>query len=121
MMMWMQGNGIDVASKTPTNLEGVTTSANTGTGSGVGETGTVSTDKLNNIYDLLGNGAEWTLELFSNFGRQYRGGDYYVFPEGYGFSPSSRTALTSDDGKCFFYDAWMAAYNYSSRITLYVK
>ena len=28
----------------------------------MGETGIVETDKVNNIYDLLGNGIDWSLE-----------------------------------------------------------
>ena len=101
MMIWMQGNGIDVTSGTPTNLEGVTTSKNTKR-----KTGTVSTDKLNNIYDLLGNSCEWTLEAYNTDKRGFKAGDYSV-----GGSPSlhigNKPSLTSD--------------GYSSRLTLYVK
>ena len=69
MIIWMQGNGIDVTSDTPINLEGVTTGRNT-----TRKTGTEPTDKLNNIYDLLGNSFEWTLEAYSNAKRTSRGG-----------------------------------------------
>ncbi len=101
MMIWMQENGIDVTSKTPTNLEGVTTSRNT-----TRKTGTVSTDKLNNIYDLLGNSYEWTLEANYTSRRALRGGYFSL-----SFSPSNRPNnhpyLTSSD--------------YSTRLTLYIK
>ena len=101
IMIWMQENGIDVTSETPTNLEGVTTSGNT-----TRKTGTVSTDKLNNIYDLLGNSYEWTLEAYDTFFRAYRGGTYNN-----SYSPSSRNN-----------DLPSGAYsNYSSRLTLYIK
>ena len=106
MMIWMQGNGIDVTSDTPINLEGVTTSANAGTGSGVGKTGTVSTDKLNNIYDLLGNGGECTLESQYTFVRVQRGGSY-----GYEADAIQREGTYS----------YMTDKESSSRITLYIK
>ena len=107
IMIWMQGNGIDVTSKTPTNLEGVTTIKNTGTGSSVGRTGTVSTDKLNNVYDLLGNSFEWTLEASYSNARTYRGGYYYD-----NFSPSRR----SINGLPYRTDSYL-----STRLTLYIK
>jgi len=108
MLIWMQKNGIDVTSKTPTNLEGTTTSKNTGTGSAVGITGIVDTDKLNNIYDLLGNGYDWTLEASSNFMRVRRGGR---------FSTESSLSTRATLGNSPDYDGD----GYSSRLTLYVK
>ena len=102
MMMWMQGNGIDVTSTTPKNLEGVTTSKNKKR-----TTGTVSTDKLSNIYDLLGNSLEWTLEANYTATRTNRGGNCYN-----SFSPSNRNYANnphlSDSGN-------------STRLTLYIK
>ena len=69
MMIWMQRNNINVASSTP--IQGA--SGNTGIdGNSVGTTGTVETDKLNNIYDILGNGFEWTLEANYTYGRVFR-------------------------------------------------
>ena len=69
MLIWMQGNDINVASSTP--IEGA--SKNTGSAVGTtGTTGTVGTDKLNNIYDILGNGFEWTLEAYDTRKRVYR-------------------------------------------------
>ena len=69
MMIWMQRNGIDVTSETPKDFDGTATSKNT-----TRDTGTVSTDKLNNIYDLLGNSFEWTLEADLTTSRTLRGG-----------------------------------------------
>ena len=102
MMIWMQGNGIEVTSPTPTNLEGVTTSKNT-----TRKTGTVSTDKLNNIYDLLGNSYEWTLEAVYVDERTNRGGN----SGDDSISPSYR-----DD----YYPSYTNR-NGSSRLTLYIK
>ena len=58
MMIWMQGNNIDVNSTTP--IEGI--EKKPGTKSTAGKTGTTEKDQLNKVYDLLGNGYEWTLE-----------------------------------------------------------
>ena len=102
MMIWMQGNGIDVTSENPTNLEGITTSKNT-----TGKTGTVSTDKLNNIYDLLGNSREWTLEAVYTIGRTSRGGGVYYTSGSPSDRSHNRPYSTSSD--------------YSTRLTLYIK
>ena len=101
MMIWMQGNGIDVTSATPTDLDGTTTSRNTAR-----TTGTEQNDKLNNIYDLLGNSLEWTLEANGTSYRTYRGGRY-----GYSYSPSERYGdiTCSTDS------------HVSVRLTLYIK
>lgn len=78
MMKWMQGNGIDVTSTTPKDLSIGTTSRNTTRVTGGANDGqTVSKDKLSNIYDLLGNSLEWTLEASSTYSRVIRGGIYY--------------------------------------------
>ena len=61
MMIWMKENGINVELATP--IDGA--SRNTGNGNEPGTTGTVYTDKLNNIYDLLGNCFEVTLETYN--------------------------------------------------------
>ena len=107
MMIWMQGNNIDVTLPTPINLEGEITSKNPGESSVVGRTGIVPTDKLNNIYDLLGNGYEWTLEADTS-GRVYRGGDYIN-----SFSPISRGHR---------YGLPSSAHNKNcSRLALYIK
>ena len=103
MMIWMQGNGIDVTSSTPKNLEGIATSKNTNR-----TTGTEPNDKLNNIYDLLGNSFEWTLEANDTVNRTYRGGKY-----NYSFSPSYRS---------LDYNLPYGPYSKSSsRLALYIK
>ena len=63
MMLWMNNNG-----EIPT-------------GAGYNDirariTGGKSTDKINNIYDLIGNSIEWTLEANYDFNRSGRGGSY---------------------------------------------
>ena len=58
MLIWMKDNNINVEDSVP--IAGA--SANKGNMSQPGTTGTYNADKLNNIYDLLGNGYEWTLE-----------------------------------------------------------
>ena len=86
MMIWMQENGIKVNSETPTDLDGTTTSKNTER-----TTGTEQNDKLNNIYDLLGNSLEWTLEANSAPSRTIRGGVYSI-----SYSPSNRQYYLSN-------------------------
>ena len=111
MMIWMQGNNIDVTDTTPTNLEGRETSKNKGENSAVGRTGIVPTDKLNNIYDLLGNGDEWTLEASDTVYRIGRGGNYF-----FSKTPSTRLVgfpINADGGASY--------YRHSSRLALYIK
>ena len=107
MMKWMQGNGIDVTSSTPTDLSIGATSRNTTSVTGGANSGqTVSKDKLSNIYDLLGNSYECILEAISTNNRVYRGGYY-----GNSSSPENRG----------FYGP-LNTYSYSgSRLSLYLK
>ena len=70
-------------------------------------TGSKSTDKINNIFDLYGLGREWTMEAYDTLGRVRRGGYYSDFY----YSPSYRC-----NGIPFFtYD------DSSSRPTLYIQ
>ena len=101
MMIWMQGNGIVVTEKTPINLEGKTTSRNTAR-----TTGTEPNDKLNNIYDLLGNSTEWTLEKYDSMGRTLRGVNFNS-----SYSPINRSL------SCPF----RPSNSDSARLTLYIK
>ena len=55
MMIWMKNKNIDVTSKTPVSGASRNTTR---------ITGDVETDKLNNVYDLLGNSMEFTLEAY---------------------------------------------------------
>ena len=97
MLKWMQKNNIDVASATP--IAGA--SRNTGS-----VTGTVETDKLNNVYDILGNRYDWTIEALSTVYRVSRGGNYSYSssPSIHGFTYPNNTI--SNDG---------------SRLSLYIK
>ena len=101
MLKWMKGNGIDVTSTTPTDLSIGTTSRNT-----TRVTGTVSKDKLSNIYDLLGNSREWTQEAYGTDYRVYRGGRYDT-----GHAPSYRN----------YYGPTLTNSYGGSRLTLYIK
>ncbi len=80
MMNWMLSNDINVTSTTPTaDVEMNTDSTNRKTGSN-------SKDKLCNIYDLLGNSYEWTMEANGDNKRVSRGGYH-----GSGIPPSVRS------------------------------
>ena len=102
MLKWMKGNNINVTSTNPTDLSIGVTSRNT-----TRVTGTVSKDKLSNIYDLLGNSYEWTQEACSTFSRVYRGGHYNR-----SYAPSTRV----NDGRPTYTDSI-----FGSRLTLYIK
>ena len=102
MMRWMQSNKIDVTSTTPKDAAtGITTSKNT-----TRVTGSASKDKLSNIYDLLGNRYEWTLEANNTVYRVFRGGRFNN-----GFSPKNR----SNDNPNYTNS------NNGSRLALYLK
>ena len=102
MIIWMQRNGLDVTSETPKDFDGTATSKNT-----TRDTGTVSTDNLNNIYDLLGNSQEWTLEVSITGARTSRGGGCDR-----SFSPSYRTNI---------FNPYRRSTSNSTRLTLYIK
>ena len=88
MMKWMQGNGINVTSYTPTDLSiGATSRNKTRVTGGANSGQTVSKDKLSNIYDLLGNSYEWILEADYTYSRVVRGGYYSI-----SFSPKNRVS-----------------------------
>lgn len=75
IMKWMQSNGIDVTSATPTDLSiGITSKNTTRVTGGANDGQTVSKDKLSNIYDLLGNSYEWSIEANSSRNRVFLGG-----------------------------------------------
>ena len=77
MLKWMKGNKINATSSSPTDLSIGTTSKNTTRVTGGANNGqTVSKDKLNNIYDIIGNSSEWTQEAKNTNLRVYRGGNY---------------------------------------------
>ena len=106
MMRWMQENGIDVTSASPKDTgrsDGGTTSKNTGT-----NTGNQEKDRLNNVYDLLGNRYEWTQEANVTSVRVVRGGDIIS-----SLSPCYRNNYNLTDGTVFGH--------LGSRLSLYVK
>lgn len=72
-------------------------------------TGSKSTDKLKNIFDLYGLRREWTMEAYETFNRVSRGGDY----ADWNYSPSIRISHHP-------YNANHDIYT-SSRPTLYIK
>lgn len=107
MMKWMQGNGINVSFYLPTDLSiGATSRNTTRVTGGANEGQTVSKDKLSNIYDLLGNSYEWTLEADYTSHRLSRGGFYNN-----GLSPQDRNGN---------YPSYTYS-NYGSRLSLYLK
>ena len=107
MMKWMQGNGINVTSTTPTDLSIGATSKNTTRVTGGANSGeTVSKDKLSNIYDLLGNSYDWTIEAYYTIHRDSRGGNY-----NHSNSPRYRVIYNPNDTDS----------KNASRLALYVK
>ena len=76
MLKWMQTNSVDVTSTEP--VTGAIKNPDR-------TTGTKEEDKILNIYDILGNSYEWTLEAYDTNYRAGRGGDFL-----YSHSPSDR-------------------------------
>ncbi len=106
MLRWMVNSGIkNITSTSPTDLSIGTTSRNA-----TRKTGTVSKDKLSNIYDLLGNSREWTQEAADTNPdyRVSRGGNY-----DYSSTPSNRASRSSLPTSTYSNDG--------SRLTLYIK
>ena len=103
MMNWMQKGGIKVSSSTPPNTERNETRTTGGPNDGQTE----SKDILKNVYDLLGNSYEWTLEADFSSLRVRRGGSYDF---------SSSPAYRSIGDPSGSYDD-----SFSSRLTLYIK
>ena len=73
---------------------------------GARRTGSKSTDKINNIFDLYGLRREWTMEAYSTSVRVDRGGDYIS-----NVSPSYRNNSVPNYANAY----------YSSRPTLYIQ
>ena len=117
MMRWMQENGIDVTKTAANgitdpgraNKEGVSPTVTKNTGSKTGDTENGGAgDRLNNVYDLLGNRYEWTQEAISTSARVYRGGYYSS-----SYSPSHRGSYGPTSTNSSGYGG--------SRLSLYVK
>ncbi len=100
MMNWLQkDSNVNVNSETP--ITGTARNEDTER-----RTGYVETDKIKNVYDLLGNSREWILEAIYSSSRVLRGGSYYT-----SYSPASRNYDHPDDINSYA----------SSRLTLYIK
>lgn len=100
MMNWLFSNGMDVTSPTP--IQGTSYNKTPVTGS-------VASDKLNNVYDLLGCCKEITLESDAPNGRWFRGADRSL---GDVFFPMARTKNKMN----YANDGYSAV-----RFTLYIK
>ena len=74
------------ATFTYTNSSGSTATKNSGIFTRI-PTGSTEYTKANNIYDLVGNVWDWTMEAFYTYGRVYRGGIYgdygTIYPASY--------------------------------------
>lgn len=103
MMNWMQKGEIRVDLTTPPNTAKNETRTTGGPNSGQTE----SKDILKNVYDLLGNSREWTLEANGSNYRVFRGGNY-----NYSYSPAYRYGDSNPN---------IAYSGGSSRLTLYIK
>ena len=95
MLRWMKNNDIDVTGLIPKDYNQTRI------------TGGANKDKLNNVYDLLGNSIEFTQEAYTTTYRTLRGG-HYLFNS----VPSYRS------NNCFPTDTFFVI---GSRLTLYVK
>ena len=95
MLRWMKNNDIDVTGLIPKDYNQTRI------------TGGANKDKLNNVYDLLGNSIEFTQEAYTTTYRTLRGG-HYLFNS----VPSYRSNNCFPTGTFFVI---------GSRLTLYVK
>ena len=97
MLKWMQTNSVDVTSPTPVPRADRNQNRTTGT---------KEEDKILNIYDILGNSYEWTLEAYNSYDRANRGGYYDD-----SYSPRYR----------YYYRANYGNGCYSTRSALYIR
>ena len=90
------------------NSSGSTATKNEGSSTRI-PTGSAEYTKANNIYDLVGNVRDWTMEAYSTYSRVFRGGSY---SDNGGYSPA--------DGRDNYYPTY--SYNfYGCRSALYIK
>ena len=110
MTKWMKNSGIDVTSSTPTDTTGITASGNT-----TRVTGSESKDKLNNVYDLLGNSSEWTqaTDFSHSLGLRLAVGGYYSYGA---FSYDGSNSVAPDSSMLFAPSEIV-----SPRLQLYIK
>ena len=91
-----------------TNSSGVTATKNEGSITRI-PTGSTEYTKANNIYDLVGNVEDWTMEAYSTTRRVLRGGNYFSDGDG---RPARNRSDYSPNGSNF---------NYGCRAALYIK
>ena len=103
MMYWMTKTGNKI---TNSNYKDDGEKRNTNTKT-YEKTGSLETDKINNIYDLYGVHSEWTLEAKVPFARVSRGGNY---------NNSESPAFRGNYGPTYTPGVIL-----SSRLTLYIK
>ena len=90
------------------NSSGSTATKNEGSSTRI-PTGSAEYTKANNIYDLVGNVRDWTMEAYSTYYRVYRGGSFYYGGDGY-------PADYRD-----YYIPTSSSYDYGCRSALYIK
>ena len=90
------------------NSSGSTATKNEGSSTRI-PTGSAEYTKANNIYDLVGNERDWTMEAYSTYGRVYRGGSCSY---GGDYGPA--------DNRSYYYPA-SSDYYYGCRSALYIK
>ena len=88
------------------NSSGSTATKNEGSSTRI-PTGSAEYTKANNIYDLVGNVRDWTMEAGSSYSRVYRGG-YYV--SNGDLSPADYRYYGSPTGSNYFYGCRSALY-----------
>ena len=109
-LRWMQTSTNSEVANFPTNSEGKGNYSGTqGATNKVIPTGSNSAYAVNNIYDMVGNVYDWTIEAGNTDGRILRGGDYY--------NPASHDPAGYRNGAGPIYGPG----NYGCRSTLYVK
>ena len=110
MMNWMhQDSNVNVNSTTP--VAGAVRNQDEQK-----RTGFVETDKIKNVYDLLGNNYEWTLEVRDFDARVDRGGYSYT-----SYSPAERSLSLPNYGANSEYSDFVYLNYSSTRLTLYIK
>ena len=88
------------------NSSGSTATKNEGSSTRI-PTGSAEYTKANNIYDLVGNVRDWTMEAYSTYGRVYRGGSYVYSGDG---SPADYRYYNNPTDSSYYYGCRSALY-----------
>lgn len=75
MLNWMVANNVDVLNGSGSRTDGKTKNTSRITGATKYNSSNFN-DKIQNIYDILGNSSEWTAEAYNTSIRDMRGGNY---------------------------------------------